>query len=120
MGDPSNNDEPRLRCTDDRYCSNLNDRIYPQEGRRSRGFLTAQIVLHTSGEFFDLPVFYQGGGEDPPMYLNFCPFCGHDFSTRHQSFKERVEKSRADHVASGERDFIPPSTKKVKRTTKAA
>lgn len=91
--------EPTLRpkCTDDDYCTTLNDRIYEQEGRRVKGFLTGRVGLLPSMKLLDAPVFYGGHGGEPPLYLNFCPFCGHDFSVRLARFEEAKAAARRSH-----------------------
>jgi hypothetical protein len=88
---------PQLKCTDDNYCTALNERIYAQEGRRVKGFLTGRIGLLPSMTLLDAPVFYGGHGNEPPLYLNFCPFCGHDFSVRLSRFEEAKAAARRDY-----------------------
>lgn len=113
--------ESRLKCTDETYCTLLDERIHGQEGRRVKGFLVATIFLFSSGDSFLTPVFYGDVGGEPPTYLNFCPFCGHSFASRLARFEEAKAESRRRHEASGERDFIPRTEpKKRKGKTQAA
>lgn len=113
--------ETRPKCTDDDYCTPLNERIHEQEGKRVKGFLTAMIVLFSSGDFFQSPVFYGDAGGEPPTYLNFCPFCGHSFAARLARFAEAKAESQRKHEESGKRDFLPSRGPKNKnRKTRAA
>jgi hypothetical protein len=107
----------QTHCTDTTYCTPLLERTNSQEGRRFKGFLTAMVVLFSSGDMFDTPIFYGDHGDLPPTYLNFCPFCGFDFAPRLAAFAQAKKASREKHEASGKRDFIqaPTKTKRSKR-----
>lgn len=90
----------RLKCTDDRYCSTLEERITGHNPSKQPGFSVGTIYKNfDSGDptrvaspvWFIAPKSANLPDEERGLYLNFCPWCGFDFHPRLERFRADVE-----------------------------
>lgn len=92
--------ERRLKCTIDRYCSTLEERITGHNPSKQAGLAVGTIMNFGPGpqKVIQAPVWFiapKSAGlpeEERGLYLNFCPWCGYDMTARLERFKEELQR----------------------------
>lgn len=93
-------DERRLKCTAERYCSTLECRITESGLSKRPGFADGTVIIMDTGKLVPAPVWFNApkstglSDAERSLYLNFCPFCGFDMAPRFERFKHELEEAR--------------------------
>lgn len=95
MTKPTPKTKTRRKCTAKRYCTLLESRMLC-ETPGTHGLVDGTLLVLRSGTMIQTPAFYKvpKRAGKPPVYLNFCPFCGFDFRAKLEKFFRDVRKAR--------------------------
>lgn len=87
-----------MKCTIDRYCSTLEERITGHNPSKQPGFAIGSIMNFGPGKkrvivspvWFIAPKSAELPEEERGLYLNFCPWCGFDMAPCLERFKAEL------------------------------
>lgn len=74
----------RMKCKDNKPCDALNSRLQSGKGK---GLFECRLMSLKTGKTTRTLYYYTTGIKDKGVVLNFCPFCGFEFSYKDMSKK---------------------------------
>lgn len=73
------------KCSSTSLCSALSKSVAGQTGR-SKGLIATSLLQEYLGKSTPSPVWY-ADGDQSPVLVKFCPFCGSDLADRASKFE---------------------------------